>query len=367
MESCKGIILKTSYDKMGKTENIEILGKTMLEWVSLSLCDIPFVSIDNNEDVGLPELIRGYLDEDKEYTVVLYSDTPLITRKSVKEALETARLNNLNVMRMTRGFVLKTDYIRNVDKIYSDKTYYFDEDDFVTAYSFKQVSFVTDILKNRIVTYHMNRGVQLEDPVSTFIGCEVSIGSGVTIGANNNIMGRTVIKDNVTLRRGNTIEDCILDEGVVAENSKMVHSYIGKNTAVGPFANLRKDNVVGSDCKIGDFVELKNCRIGDGSKLGHLTYAGDIIMGKNCNVGAGVVFANYDGKDKHVSTIGDEAFIGSSSTIVAPVRLGNRSFVAAGSVITEDVPDGALAIARAKQVVKTDWKGNKYIKDRRSE
>lgn len=363
MENCKGIILKTSYEKMGKTENIEILGKTMLEWVSLSLYEIPYVSIDNNEEVNLPVLIRDYLDENSEYTVVLYSDTPLITRKTIKEALETARLNNLNVMRMTRGFVFKTEYIRNADKIYSDKTYYFDEDDFVTAYSFRQVSFITDILKNRIITYHMNRGVQFEDSVSTFIGCEVSIGEGVIIGANNNIIGKTVIKDNVTLKCGNNIEDCVIAEGAVIESSKMVHSYIGKKTSVGPFANLRKDNVVGDGCKIGDFVELKNCRIGDGSKLGHLTYAGDIIMGKNCNVGAGVVFANYDGRDKHTSVIGEEAFIGSSSTIVAPVTLGDRCFVAAGSVITEDVPSGALAIARAKQVVKTDWKGNKYIKE----
>ena len=111
MDSCKGIIIKTSYDKMGSVGNIGILGKTMLEWVSLSLCDMPYECIDNDESVALPALIHDYLDMQKEYTVVLYSDTPLITRKTVSEAVETARLNNLNVMRMTRGFVFKTDYI----------------------------------------------------------------------------------------------------------------------------------------------------------------------------------------------------------------------------------------------------------------
>ena len=363
MDSCKGIILKTSYDKMGSVGNIEILGKTMLEWVSLSLCDMPFVCIDNNDELALPELIRDYLDMQKEYTVVLYSDTPLITRKTVGEAVETARLNNLNVMRMTRGFVFKTDYIATAEKIYTAKTYYFDEDDFVTAYSFKQVSFIADVLKGRILTYHMNRGVQFEDSASTFIGCEVSIGANVIIGPNNNIVGKTVIKDNARIKRGNSIEDCIIDEGAEIESSKLVHSFVGKNTTVGPFANLRKNNVIGDNCHIGDFVELKNCRIGDGSKLGHLTYAGDIIMGKKCNVGAGVVFANYDGKDKHTTRVGDRAFIGSASTIVAPVTLGNGCFIAAGSVVTQNVDEKALAIARSRQVLKPDWQGNKYTKD----
>ena len=348
---------------MGSVGNIEILGKTMLEWVSLSLCDMPFVCIDNNDELALPELIRDYLDMQKEYTVVLYSDTPLITRKTVGEAVETARLNNLNVMRMTRGFVFKTDYIVATEKIYTDKTYYFDEDDFVTAYSFKQVSFIADVLKGRILTYHMNRGVQFEDSASTFIGCEVSIGANVIIGPNNNIVGKTVIKDNARIKRGNSIEDCIIDEGAEIESSKLVHSFVGKNTTVGPFANLRKNNVIGDNCHIGDFVELKNCRIGDGSKLGHLTYAGDIIMGKKCNVGAGVVFANYDGKDKHTTRVGDRAFIGSASTIVAPVTLGNGCFIAAGSVVTQNVDEKALAIARSRQVLKPDWQGNKYTKD----
>ena len=173
-----------------------------------------------------------------------------------------------------------------------------------------------------------------------------------------------MIKDGAAIGRDNSIEDCIIDEGACIEKSKLVHSYVGKNTTVGPFANLRRDNIVGDDCRIGDFVELKNCRIGNGSKLGHLTYAGDIVMGRQCNVGAGVVFANYDGKDKHVSHIGDNVFIGSSSTIVAPVTLGDGCFVAAGSVIVQDVPAGALAVARSRQTIKTDWKGNKYTQDK---
>ena len=363
MKKCSGIILKTSYEKMGSTAEIELLGKTMLDWVSLSLLGNSVVAIDNKEDVPVPALIREHLDPDSEYTVVLYSDTPLITRKTVNDAIELAKQNDANVIRMTRGYVFKTEFVKSVEKIYSDNTYYFEEEDFVTAYSFKQVSFVTDILKNRILTYHMNHGVHFEDPASTHVGCDVSIGNGVTIGPNNIIKGSTVIKNNVKVSCGNVIEDCIIDDGAVVESSKIVHSYVGKGTKVGPFANLRADNVIGANCNIGDFVELKNCKIGDDCKIGHLCYAGDIVMGKNCNVGAGVVFANYDGKDKHSSIIGNDVFIGSSSTVVAPVRLGDKSFIAAGSVVTENVEKGALAIARSRQVVKPDYQNNKYVKD----
>lgn len=131
---------------------------------------------------------------------------------------------------------------------------------------------------------------------------------------------------------------------------------------MGPYANLRENNIVGENCKIGDFVELKACKIGDGTKMSHLTYAGNLVIGKNCNVGAGVVFANYDGKDKHTTVVGDEVFIGSSSTIIAPVEILDRAFVAAGSVINSDVPKDALAIGRARQVVKRGWENNKYVK-----
>jgi len=347
---------------MGCTADIELLGKTMLEWVSLSLLGSPVTAIDYRTDVTIPVLIRPYLDLDSEYTVVLYSDTPLITRKSVSDAIELAKINNTNVIRMTRGYVFKTDFIKSVDQIYSDSTYYFEEEDFVSACGFKQVSMVADSLKNRILTYHMNHGVHFEDPASTFIGCDVSIGSGVRIGPNNVIKGGTVIKNNVKINQGNVIEDCVIEDNAVIESSKLTLSCVGAGTSVGPFATLRPGNVIGSSCRIGNFVELKNCKIGDECKLGHLVYAGDVVMGRNCNVGAGVVFANYDGKDKHATRVGDDVFIGSSSTVVAPVVLGDKSFIAAGSVVTESVESGALAIARSRQVVKPDYPNNKYVK-----
>jgi UDP-N-acetylglucosamine diphosphorylase/glucosamine-1-phosphate N-acetyltransferase len=355
-----GLILKTAYDKMGETAGVEILGKSMLEWVSLAFSDVEWSVTDYDASVELPTLVKPFIKEDCDYIVVLYSDTPLITKKTVYAAVEEAYTSSRTVIKMTRGYVFNCAYLAGVEKIYTNDTFYFDEEDFITAFNFKQVGLISDVLKNRILDYHMERGVHFEDLAGTVIGCDVVIDKGVTIGFNNVIAGKTTIKSGARIGNGNVLRDCYIDEGAEVESSHAVRSKIGKKTKVGPYANLRENNIVGDGCKIGDFVELKGSVIGDGSKMGHLAYAGNVVMGKNCNVGAGVVFANYDGKDKFTTTVGDNAFIGSSSTIVAPVKIEDGAFIAAGSVINADVPQGALAIARARQCVKPDWTGNKY-------
>lgn len=355
-----GLILKTSYDKMGSTADVEILGKTMLSWVSLAFGDAEFSVAENDPEKDLLELVKPHVLDGYDYIVVLYSDTPLITKRTVGSAVEEAYNSARTVLKMTRGYVFNCAYIMGVDKIYTNDTFYFDEEDFITAFNFKQVGLITDVLRNRILDFHMEKGVHFQDLTGSMIGCDVTIEQGVTVGFNNVISGKTVIKKGAKIGNGNVIRDCVIDEGATVESSHMVRSYIGKATAVGPYANLRENNVVGASCKIGDFVELKGCKIGDGCKIGHLTYAGNLVMGKECNVGAGVVFANYDGKDKYTTTVGDRAFIGSQSTIVAPVTIEEGAFIAAGSVINADVPKGALAIARSRQTIKRDWMGNKY-------
>jgi UDP-N-acetylglucosamine diphosphorylase/glucosamine-1-phosphate N-acetyltransferase len=332
----------------------------MLDWVLMSVSGYPHKAVTLDEGEDYLTRIKPFVDPAYEYTVVLYTDTPLITKKTVEDALNLAYTSNRTVLKMTRGFIFKTDYLLSAAKIYTDTPFYFEEEDFVTAFNFKQVGLIADILKNRILNYHMENGVHFEDLNTAFIGCDVKLGRGVTIGPGNIIRGKTVIKDNVRIHTGCVIEDCVIDEGASIDSSRLFHSYIGKGTTVGPFANLRADNVIGDRVKLGDFVELKNCRIGNGCKLSHLTYAGDVVMGENCNVGAGVVFANYDGKSKHATVVGNNVFVGSSSTLVAPVRLGDGAFVAAGSVINDDLPAGALGIGRARQVVKEGWKNNRY-------
>lgn len=356
-----GIILNVSYDKMGNSGDIQVLGKTMHEWVSLSLANCTYTStVDYTESVPLPILIRPYINKDSEFTVVLYSDTPLITQKTVVDAVVALKGNGQNVLKMTRGYVFKTDFILHVDKIYSDNTYYLDEEDFVTAFNFKQVAFVGDILKNRILTYHMDRGVHFEDLTSTFIYSDVVIGEGVTIAPNNILKGKTIIKDDVALLSGNVIDSCIIDSGATINSSQMSNSYIGEGTTVGPFAFIRPDSVIGPNCRIGDFVEIKKSIIGPGCKVAHLSYVGDCEMGSECNIGCGVVFVNYDGKNKFKTIVGDRVFVGSNSNIIAPMTIESGAFIAAGSTLTDDVPNSALAIARARQVNKLNWSKNQY-------
>jgi bifunctional UDP-N-acetylglucosamine pyrophosphorylase/glucosamine-1-phosphate N-acetyltransferase len=137
--------------------------------------------------------------------------------------------------------------------------------------------------------------------------------------------------------------------------SVILNSEIGEQTTVGPFAYIRPGSIIGSRVRIGDFVEIKNSQIGDESKISHLTYVGDGIVGKDVNLGCGVIFVNYDGEKKSNTVVGDHAFIGCNTNLIAPVKVGDNAYVAAGSTVTEDVPEGALAIARSRQINKEGW------------
>lgn len=355
MDDICGIILKVSYPNMGDTSAIEILGKPMLEWVRFSLGGSYHDSIPYSDSVPLPILVKPYVRRESEYTVILYSDTPLITRKTVLDAVAITKQKQLNVLKMTRGYVIRTAFLLGAEKLYGENPYYFDEEDFMTAFNFKQVALVSEALKNRIITYHMNQGVQFDDPSSTFVGCDVIIAKGVRIGPGNIIKGKTVIKERAVIGTRNTIDASIIGEGVFVESSYVLSSSVGAGTSVGPNAYLRPGSEIGSECRIGDFVEIKNSTIGDRTKIAHLSYVGDAKVGGGCNIGCGVVVANYDGKVKNTTIIGEGAFIGSNSNLIAPVTIGDGAFIAAGSTITDEVPSKALAIARARQIVKTDW------------
>ena len=176
-----GIILRVQSERMGDTSRIEILGKTMFDWVALSLGDSAISSVDYREGDEIPSLVRTLINRENGITVVLFSDTPLITKQTVFDAVEELRASGKNVIKLTRGYVFNTEYLLSADKIYTQETHYFEVDDFVTAFSFKQIALISDILKNRILEYHMERGVHFEDMASAFIGCDVKIGKGVTV------------------------------------------------------------------------------------------------------------------------------------------------------------------------------------------
>jgi bifunctional UDP-N-acetylglucosamine pyrophosphorylase / glucosamine-1-phosphate N-acetyltransferase len=220
----------------------------------------------------------------------------------------------------------------------------------------KELAQVAAILNTARNEELMASGVTLVDPATAYIGPDVEIGADTVIHPNVQLEGRTRIGSNCEIQSGVRIADSTLGDGVFVNNSCLiVQSTIGTGAKVGPFAHIRPESRVGEDAHIGNFVELKKTTFGKGSKANHLAYLGDATIGERVNVGAGAITCNYDGVAKHQTTIEDGAFIGSDSQLIAPVRVGRGAYVAAGSTITQDVPAGALGIARGKQANKDGW------------
>lgn len=206
-----------------------------------------------------------------------------------------------------------------------------------------------------IIKKHKENGVVFIDENTAYIEDEVIIGKGSVIEPNVYLRGKTVIGENVTIGFCSDISNSEIKDGASVKHSVICDSVVGEETTVGPFAYIRPNCSVGRKVKIGDFVEIKNSNIDDGTKLSHLTYVGDADVGKRVNFGCGTVVVNYDGKKKHRTVIKDDAFIGCNTNLVSPVMVEENAYTAAGSTITDTVPKDSLAIARARQVVKKDW------------
>mgnify|MGYP000972143277 CR=1 FL=1 len=219
------------------------------------------------------------------------------------------------------------------------------------------------IMRKRINKKHMDNGVTIINPENTYIEANVQIGKDTIIEPGVMLRGNTEIGDECIIGMNSSITNSKIGNFTEIKISTIIDSAVGENTTVGPYAYLRPKSNVGNHVKIGDFVEVKNANIGDYSKASHLSYIGDADVGKDVNIGCGVVFVNYDGKNKFRSVVEDGAFIGSNSNLVAPVHIQHKGYIATGSTITEDVPDGALAIARQRQVVKEGWVARKEAKD----
>jgi len=211
-------------------------------------------------------------------------------------------------------------------------------------------------LRRRINHEHMINGVTLIDPDNTYIDADVVIGNDTIIYPGCVIEGKTEIGSGCVIYGATNIKDSKIADNVTIKASNITHSSVDSGTNIGPNAYLRPKSKIGKNCKIGDFVEIKNSDIGDDTKISHLTYVGDADIGKDVNLGCGVVVVNYDGKNKNRTVVEDNAFVGCNTNLVSPVRVGKGAYTAAGSTITEDVPEGALAIARSRQINKEDWK-----------
>ncbi|WAW15039.1 bifunctional UDP-N-acetylglucosamine diphosphorylase/glucosamine-1-phosphate N-acetyltransferase GlmU [Peptostreptococcus equinus] len=236
-------------------------------------------------------------------------------------------------------------------------------DELMGVNSRNQLSVAEKTMKLRINEMHMTNGVTIIDTDSTYIDADVEIGNDTIILPGCMLTKGTKIGTNCKIGPYTCIENSVVGDGTSVKKSELIDAKVGMDTNVGPYAYLRPKSDIGDNCKIGDFVEVKNTQFGDGSKASHLSYIGDAEVGKNVNIGCGVVFVNYDGKNKFKSIVKDNAFVGSNANLVAPVTIEEDAFIATGSTITDDIPVGALAVARQRQVVKEGWVAKKREKD----
>ena len=198
-------------------------------------------------------------------------------------------------------------------------------------------------------------GVTVMDPNNTYVDPRCAVAPGVTLLPGTILRGHTVIGRDCEIGPNTMIRDCRVGEAATVNASQLNESVIGSHTTVGPFAYVRPGCTVGDHCRIGDFVELKNSHLDDGTKVSHLTYVGDSDIGKRVNFGCGTVTTNYNGLHKYRCTVGDDVFLGCNTNLIAPVTIGDGAYTAAGSTIDKDVPAGALAVARARQENKPGW------------
>ena len=194
--------------------------------------------------------------------------------------------------------------------------------------------------------------MKLTDRQNVYVSPGARVADDAVIYPGVTIEGECVIGSGAVIRSGSIVEDSVIGARTEVTSSVLTGAKVGEDCTVGPFAYLRKGADIANGCRIGDFVEVKNARIGERTKVAHLTYVGDCEIGEECNIGCGAVFVNYDGKHKNRTVVGDRCFIGSNCNIIAPVSIKDGCYVAAGTTVTDDLDEGDFAIGRVKQVVK---------------
>lgn len=230
-----------------------------------------------------------------------------------------------------------------------------DSDEILGANDRGGLARLNDAARKRILARHLENGVDIPFSDGIVIGPDVVISAGARILPGTILVGKTRIGPGCEIGPNSRLSDAEVGAGSKILASWLTECTVGEECSVGPFAQFRPDTHVGDRVKVGDFVELKNTNVGDSTSVAHLTYLGDCDIGKNCNFGCGVVTANYDGKRKYRTSVGDRSFIGCNTNLISPVNIGEGAYTAAGTTVDSDVPAGALAIGRSRQEVKEGW------------
>lgn len=322
-----------------------------MENLKIYLIESPF-----QDKVLLGRKVKEYVEREFEGADVLYVqsvdeiakagtfaviplDCPLVSRADVERAAKGLRLKGASCLKFERSSAYVARGGGDGKTIFATSTAFFEISDAISYY------LVYNILKDRIVDRHLSNGVLIFDRATTFIDDTVEIGAGANILPFCRIEGGAVIEKCATVSASYVLDSRIRARANV-QYSHVVDSVIGEGATVGPFARLR-GATIGKGCRIGDFVEVKKSVIGDGAKSAHLAYIGDATVGERTNVGCGTVFCNYDGQNKHQTSVGSDCFLGANVNLVAPVAIGDNCFVAAGTTITQDLDDGTFAKGRA--------------------
>ena len=290
--------------------------------------------------------------------------------KEIKEVFTGILCSSTNILKDSLSEIDNNNaagefYLTDIVSIMNNKgikinTYLASNDEVKGANSKKELAQLEAIYRSMKVEDLLNMGITISDPNRLDVRGDVECGKDCSVDVNVILEGSIKLGDNVSIGA-----NCIIKNTSIGSNSKIdAFSHIdgasiSDSCVIGPYARLREGSQIEASAKVGNFVETKNIVLGKGSKASHLTYLGDAEIGKEANIGAGTITCNYDGKDKHKTSIGDESFIGSNSALVAPVTIGSNVTVAAGSVITKDVPDNALGVGRAKQNNKENWSKKK--------
>ena len=377
---------------------------------------------DQNDQLGTAHAVKIAEDmiEKDERVLVLYGDVPLISSKTIKALINSGQECTLLSMKLKDptgygriitdeqnlalriieqkdasederkiqevftgillidGSLLKSSlnkinnqnaaneyYLTDLVEILSEKGVRInciqaDPDEVLGANNKLELHGLESILRKMSAEKLLEQGITLLDASRVDVRGEVEAGKDCSIDVNVILEGKVTLGDNVTIKSNVVLQDVSIgDNSTIESFSHLSSASVGANCNIGPYARLREGSEIGDNAKIGNFVETKKTKLGDGAKANHLAYLGDAEIGDKTNVGAGTITCNYDGTNKHKTTIGKDSFIGTNSSLVAPVNIGEGAYVGAGSVITKDVPNDALAVGRGKQVIKEDWAKNK--------
>ena len=249
------VIINVTYDSLKvqeKAYNLKICGKKMTDWVKNATEPFEKIELEMDSTADFLPLIKSHI-MDKKYTLVLFSDAPLIQYKTIQEILEYFVMKSLSVLKFSRGYMFETDYLKRIDKLLSPQMQYFNEEDFITCYSLKQLAIISDIMRNRILSFHQKNGVIIVDGASTFIDADVSIEENVTIYPNNKILGNSIIQKGCFISANNLIENSVIMENCKLENSVISQSVISKNCVVINNSVVENKSFLGENCFLKGF------------------------------------------------------------------------------------------------------------------